>query len=56
VERRSQAQLVLLTAGLIVWGYGERVDEQRYRWVGIACFALAFVLRLVKRRAAPPAD
>ena len=24
--------------------------------VGIACFALAFVLRLVKRRAAPPAD
>jgi hypothetical protein len=56
VERRSQVQLVLLAAGLIVWGYGERVDEQRFRWVGIACFAAAFVLRLLKRRAAPPTD
>jgi hypothetical protein len=54
VERRSQVQLALLAAGLIVWGYGQRNDEPRYRWVGIVCFALAFALRVLKRRATPP--
>jgi hypothetical protein len=47
MELRSVAQLALLIIGGIVWGYGTRVDDERLRWIGIGCFAGAFVLRLV---------
>jgi hypothetical protein len=49
---RSIAQLALLVIGMIVWGYGTRVDDERLRWIGIGCFAVAFVLRLLKKREA----
>jgi hypothetical protein len=48
--RRTEAQLALLVIGLIVWGYGQRVDDERLRWIGIAFFAVATVLRFAKRR------
>jgi hypothetical protein len=47
---RSVAQMALLFIGVIVWGYGTRVDDERLRWVGIGCFAAAFVLRLLKKK------
>jgi hypothetical protein len=50
MSTRTIAQLALLVIGLIVWGYGTRVDDERLRWVGIACFAGAFLLRLLKKR------
>jgi uncharacterized protein YqgC (DUF456 family) len=47
---RSIAQVALLVIGMIVWGYGTRVDDERLRWIGIACFAIAFLLRLIKKK------
>jgi len=52
MSTRTISQLALLVIGLIVWGYGTRADDERLRWVGIGCFAAAFVLRLFKKRAA----
>jgi hypothetical protein len=54
VNRRTEIQLALLLIGLIVWGYGERVDDQRLRYVGIGFFAAAFLLRIFKRKDASP--
>lgn len=50
MESRTIAQAALLVIGVIVWGYGTRVDDERLRWIGIACFAVAFLLRLFKKR------
>jgi len=36
--------------GLVVWGYGERIDDPRLRYIGIALFATATLLRFFKRR------
>jgi hypothetical protein len=47
---RTIAQLAFLVIGLIVWGYGTRVDDPWLRWIGIGCFATAFLLRLIKTR------
>jgi hypothetical protein len=48
---RTLAQLALLLIGLIVWGYGARVDSERLTLIGIAFFAAAFVLRFFKKKA-----
>jgi hypothetical protein len=54
MTRRTETQLALLVMGLIVWGYGQRSDDRRLTWVGIAFFAAATILRFGKRK--PPAD
>jgi len=50
VPTRTLIQLALLLIGIIVWGYGARVDEPRLTWIGIAFFAAAVVLRLLRGR------
>ena len=50
MQPRSIAQVALLVIGVIVWGYGTRVDDERLRWVGIGCFGVAFLLRILKKR------
>lgn len=54
IGRRTEIQLALLVIGLVVWGYGQRVDDPVLRWIGIAFFAAATFLRFVKRK--PPED
>ena len=51
MTRRTEIQLALLVIGLIVWGYGSRVDDTRLTWIGLGFFAAATVLRLFKKRA-----
>lgn len=51
MKGRTEAQLALLAIGVIVWGYGQRTDDARLRWIGIAFFAVAAAMRLLKRRA-----
>lgn len=34
--------------GLIIWAYGQRVDDPTVRLVGIAFFAVAFVFRFFR--------
>jgi hypothetical protein len=50
VSRRTEMQLALLVVGLVVWGYGQRIDDSRLRVVGIVVFAIATALRLLKNR------
>jgi hypothetical protein len=50
VTRRTEIQLALLVVGLVVWGYGQRVDDDRLRAVGIVFFAVATALRFLKKR------
>ena len=47
---RTLIQLALLVIGIIVWGYGARIDEPRLTWIGVAFFAAAVVLRLLRGR------
>lgn len=46
----TAAKVALATIGLVVWGYGFRVDSAEIRWVGIAFLAGAVVMRLMGRR------
>ena len=50
MPRRTMAQVALLAIGLIVWGYGSRVNDDRLSWIGIGCFAGAVLLRLLRGR------
>ena len=52
MKRRTEAQLALLLIGVVVWGYGQRVDDGRLTWVGVFFFAASTVLRFAKRRKA----
>jgi hypothetical protein len=48
VSRKTTFQVAFLVMGLIVWLYGLRVDDPTVRLVGIAFFAVAFVLRFFR--------
>jgi hypothetical protein len=50
MTRRTEIQLALLVIGLVLWGYGQRIDDGRLRAIGIVFFAVATALRLLKRR------
>lgn len=54
--RRTIAQLALALMGLIVWGYGVRVDDSRLTLVGLIFFAAATALRLFKKKDADPPE
>jgi hypothetical protein len=47
-SRRTTFQLAFLLMGIIIWTYGHRVDDPTIRLVGIAFFAVGFVLRLFR--------
>jgi hypothetical protein len=49
IKRRTEIQLALAAIGLVVWGYGARVDDHRLEWIGIAFFAAATALRFFKK-------
>ena len=48
LARRTVFQIAFLIMGLIIWGYGQRVEDPTIRLVGIAFFAVAFVLRFFR--------
>jgi hypothetical protein len=50
MTRRSEIQFAFLLIGLVVWGYGQRVDNALLRYIGIVCFAVATLLRFFKQR------
>lgn len=54
MKARTEIQIGLALMGLIVWGYGERQDDARLRWIGIGFFAVATALRFLKRRRQDP--
>ena len=52
--RRTEIQLALLIAGIMVWGYGQRTENVVLQYTGIAFFAVATILRFFKPK--PPSD
>ena len=48
--RSTQIKLGIALLGVLVWGYGQRVDSATIRWVGIAFLAAAVVLRFLPKR------
>jgi hypothetical protein len=44
------ARTVLGAIGVVVWGYGYRVEDPRIRLAGIGVLALSLLLRFVPRR------
>ncbi len=53
---RTRIQIVLLVIGVIVWGYGQRIDDGDIRWIGIGFFAAATALRFFKKYDRKPED
>ncbi|MEO6877209.1 MAG: hypothetical protein ABI205_01930 [Gemmatimonadaceae bacterium] len=49
---RTEVQLALMAVGLVVWASGQRTDDSRLMIGGIAFFAVAFALRIAKKK--PP--
>jgi hypothetical protein len=47
---RTEIQLGLMAVGLVVWASGQRTDDSRLMLGGIAFFAVAFVLRIAKKK------
>jgi hypothetical protein len=47
-------KIALAVVGLLVFGYGIRVDSTAVRWAGIAFVAVAVLLRFVKPRPRDP--
>ena len=52
-ERRTDIQIGLLIVGIAVWGLGSRLDNDVLKYVGIALFAAATLLRVFKKRKDP---
>jgi hypothetical protein len=55
MKRRTEAQLALLLIGVIVWGYGQRIEDNRLTWIGLAFFVAATALRFLKKKPDPEA-
>jgi hypothetical protein len=49
MTRRTTFQIAFLVMGLIIWGYGQHVEDEKIRLIGIAFFAVATVLRFFRR-------
>ena len=47
---RTELQIALLVAGMIVWGYGQRSQTKLLQYIGLAFFAAAAALRLFKKK------
>jgi len=50
MTRRTEIQLALLAIGVIVWGYGQRIEDTRLTYIGLAFFVAATAMRFLKRR------
>jgi hypothetical protein len=48
VSKRTTAQVALLIVGMVLFGYGVAVDEERLRLMSLAFFIPAFVLRFFR--------
>jgi hypothetical protein len=46
----TATKLTLAVTGLAVFGYGVRSDLVVWRWTGIVCLGVAFLLRFVGSR------
>ena len=50
MDRITVGKIALALAGVGIFAYGIRSEDNTMRWVGIACVVVAFLLRFVKKR------
>ena len=50
MDRMTLAKIALALAGVGIFAYGVRSEENIIRWVGIAFVIAAFVLRFFKKK------
>jgi hypothetical protein len=50
VQHRTEIQLALLIVGVLVWGYGQRSENEALQYTGLAFFAAATALRFFKKQ------
>jgi hypothetical protein len=50
MERVTVLKIACALAGMGIFGYGVRAEDDVIRWVGIGFVILAFLLRFVKKR------
>ena len=50
MTRFTQLKLAFAVIGLIVWVWGQRVDDPAIRWVGIAFLAASVLMRFLPKR------
>ena len=50
MTRLLLARTVLAAIGVVIWGYGYRVDDARIRLAGIAVLAVSLFLRYLPKR------
>ncbi len=50
VKRFLLARTLLAAVGVVVWGYGYRVDDPQVRLAAIGILAVALLLRFVPKR------
>jgi hypothetical protein len=50
MRRLLLARTVLAALGVVVWGYGYRIDDPNVRLAGIAILAISLLLRFVPGR------
>jgi hypothetical protein len=50
MRRLVLARTVLAAMGVVVWGYGYRVDDPTVRLAGIALLAISLLLRFLPAR------
>ena len=49
MTRLALIKLALGALGVVVWGYGTRIDDERVRLAGMIILAVAVALRLLPR-------
>lgn len=54
--RPTAVKLALAVLGLVVFGYGVRTEDRRWRWWGIAVVGVAAALRIWRERPAEGRD
>ena len=54
MTRLSHLKLGLAAIGIILFGYGVRAEDTRFRWLGIAFLAAAAILRFLRPRRPKP--
>jgi hypothetical protein len=47
VKQTDLAKLAFAAIGVLIWAYGQRINDSNLRWFGIAVILIAFLIRFL---------
>lgn len=47
MKQTDLAKLAFAAIGVLIWGYGERIDDPVLRWFGIGVIVIAVLIRFL---------